>query len=517
MTPGNPHGPPPDPPPRPARLLAGLLQHLVLRGAFAAGALVMAIGLALLSAAWVVGPRLALLERERQRMDTPVEARLLTPYWVLDLDLERWQPERHWQSLLRAQPCVIAEYRHAGATYRRGFCGPERGGRIRFELADLRSVDRLVNGVPLRWPVDADGQPQFELRMRPAVREALATIPLLPHEWPEQPQAEDARPAPGPARSALDRLQVELDQPLDWLLSAWPAGETPTLALRLDPRAPELALPADLVAGFRADADPRGLAVFLLGTGLLIYGYGLSVAFVGLSRGRQAGIGAAILLAFPLWGGWSGSVLQRLAPDAWQVGRDMAEDLASPGSPTLMRVDPAVHEDLLRMRWPAWGGASAYGELVASLQLRRPVPPPADADAVLLALNAQVAERLRRLDDTAASTLFDTLAQAHRQGRDAVGLLYLEAARELALAPARPAPTRQAAVRFLQRLVLSSRLEPQPDQPAFAARLDLWRRLAAFPADPAVATLAGGVVARAEARASARAAAPDPPADTAPN
>lgn len=485
----------------PGQILASLLRQALLRAAFAAGALVMAVGLALLSAAWVVGPRLALLERELRQMDTPVRARLVEPYWALDLDLLRWQPDRHWQSLLSARPCISAEYVYADTSHRQRLCGAERGGRIRFEPADLLAVDALTPEVPLRWPIDAEGQPQIELRMRPAVREKLASIALLEHEWPEQPQSEHTRPTPAPARSALDRLQVELDQPLEWLLRAWPAGEAPTITLRLDPRTPALALPERLITEREAGFGHWGLAVFLLGTGLMVYGYGISIAFMDASRRRQVLIGAAILLAFPLWGGWTGSLLQRLAPDAWQVGRDLAEDLASPGHLALERVDPAPHDELLRMVWPAWGDTSAYGELIAALELRRPRPPPADADAVLLDLNAQVAARVGALDDPAAAALFDTLAQAHREGRDAIGLLYADAAREGALTPTRSALARAAAVRFLQRLALASRLEPQPDQPAFAARLALWRRLAEFPGDAAVANLAGGVVERAEARA----------------
>lgn len=492
---------PPKAPPWTGRILHTLFRQLLLRAAFAAGALVMAIGLALLSAAWVVGPRLALLERELRQLDTAVEARLVEPYWVLDLDLLRWQPDRHWQSLLSARPCVSAEYDYADTRHRLRLCGAERGGRIRFELADLLAVDALTADVPLRWPIDADSQPQFELRMRPAVREKLAAIALLEHEWPEQPQSESARATPAPVRSALDRLQVELDQPLEWLLRAWPAGEAPSITLRLDPRTPALALPERLIAERRAGIGHWGLALFLLGTGLLVYGYGISIAFMDASRRRQVLIGVAILLIFPLWGGWTGSLLQRLAPEAWQVGRDMAEDLASPGLLALERVDPAPHDALLRMRWPVWGGASAYGELIAALDLRRPQPPPADADAVLLDLNAQVAARVDALDDPAAAALFDALAQAHREGRDAVGLLYVDAARELALTPTRSPVARAAAVRFLQRLALASRLEPQPEQPAYAARLALWRRLAEFPDDAAVANLAGGVVERAEARA----------------
>lgn len=495
---------PPEALPLPGRILHTLFRQLLQRAAFAAGALLMAIGLALLSAAWVVGPRLALLERELRQMDTAVEARLVEPYWAIDLDLLRWRPERHWQALLTARPCVSAEYAHADTRHRGRLCGAERGGRIRFELADLLEVDALMAGVPLRWPIDAEGQPQFELRMRPAVREKLASIALLEHEWPEQPQSEPARATPAPARSALDRLQVELDQPLEWLLRAWPAGETPTITLRLDPRAPALALPEQGLAADRAGGGQWALAIFLLATGLLVYGYGVSIAFLGLGRHRQALIGAAILLTFPVWGGWTGSLLQRLAPEAWQVGRDLAEDLASPGLPALERVDPAPHDALLRMRWPAWGGASAYRELIAALDLERPDPPPADADAVLVALSAQVAARVGALEDPDADALFDTLAQAHREGRDAVGLLYLEAARELALTPTRSPAARRAAVRFLQRLALAARLEPQPEQPAYAARLALWRRLAEFPGDAAVATLASGVVERAEARARER-------------
>lgn len=485
------------------RMLSGLLLQAVQRLMFPAGALLMAVGLALLSAAWVVGPRRALLAAELGRMTVPVEARLVDPYWALDFDRARWQPDRNWAALLRARPCVEAVYDHDGIRHRQRLCGAERGGRIRFELADLLEVDPLMAGVPLRWPMDADGQPLIELRMRPAVREQLAAIALQPQEWPEQPQSEAARPPP-PVRSALDRVQVELDQPLEWLLRAWPAGETPTIPLQLDPQAPARALPAAVIADFRAGVGGGrwALAVFLLGIGVVGYGYGLSIVFLQSGWRTRGLIGACLLLAFPLWGGWTGSLLQQQVPEAWQVGREMAEDLASPGAIAIERIDPALHADRARMVWPAWGANSAYADLIAPLQLRRPEPPPADADAALQAATAQVAERLRALDDAAATALFTALAQAHREGRDAVGLLYVEAARELALTPTRPAATRAAAVRFLQRFTLSSRWAPHPGQVAYTARRSLWRRLAEFPADAAVANLATGVVARADAGAA---------------
>lgn len=481
------------------RVVLGVARQLMLRAAFLVGALVLAVGLALLSAAWVVGPRLVLMERELARMIVVTDARLIEPYWVIDFDFERWRPDRHWAPLLRTRPCVGVEYLQTGQLYRQRLCGAERGGRIRFELADLIEDDQLMAGVPLRWPLDAEGQPLAELRMRPEVRAHLAAMALLPQEWPEQPQTEALRDRPQPTRNALDRLQVALDQPLEWLLRGWPVGDVPTIPLRLNPAAPEQALPAAFVAAVRAESTPSGLAIFLLGAGLLVYGYGLSVAFMGLDWRRRGLIGIGILLVFPLWGGWTGTLLQRHAPDAWTVGRDMAADLASPGTLALERLEPDAHHDLLRMAWPAWGAQSAYADLIVPLELQRPVPPPVDADAALRAASAQVVQHLLSLDDAAAQRLFDALAQAHREGRDAVGLLYLEAAREFALSPDRDAAARQAAVRFLQRLVLSSRQQPHPQQRAFAARLDLWRSLIGFTADPAVAHLAASVVERAQA------------------
>lgn len=489
---------PPQPDPHVREPLALMLLRMVLqRATFAAGALVMAFGLAMLGAAWITGPRLALMEREIARMSVVTEARLVEPWWALDFDTRLWAPGKHWPAFLRAQPCVHAEYIHAGVRHRSLLCGAERGGRIRFELSDLLEVDALMDGVPLRWPVAADAQPHVEIRMRAEVRERLAAIPLLPHEWPEQAQDEPTRNAPQPARSALDRLQLALDRPAEWILRTWPEGEAPRVPVRLDPGAPDRALPTAFTDGIRTGAGHWASAAFLLLIGLVAYGKGLSIAFMDMSRRRRGWIGAAILLAFPLWGGWTGTLLQRFAPEAWAVGGDVAADLGHAGAFALERVGDGSATEWQRMGWPVWGAQSAYADLLAPLGLTRPVPPPADADAALHAAAAQVAEGLRGFDDARARAWFEALAGAHRAGQDQAGLLFVEAAREQALDPARSAAVREAASRFLWHFTLSSGLEPHPGQPAYAARLALWQRLTDFPGDPAVAHRAGWVVARA--------------------
>jgi hypothetical protein len=493
-----------------------LLESVVLRWAFLAGALVMAIGLALLAGAWLNGPRLALLEREIRQMSERVEARSVEPWWEIDVDLARVGPGMRWEVHTQARLCATAVYALAGERHQRLLCGAERGGRLPLDLVETWA---LMPGVGIDWPRDAAGQPVVEVRMRPEAIAFLREQALFePHAWrmrvsPKGSEAErNARRAELEANppDAFDLLLLELDRPLAWLVRSWPARADTGFAMRFDPRDPGKAWPAAFADGVKVHAGHWVSAAFLGLIGLMVWWYGVNIGFIDLSPRVRLLIAIVPLLLAPWWGGYVGVLMQRLAPDAWGLGRDLVADLGMEARWALSAPDPADFRRHERILWSAFGGGSAYAEVFERVQLTRPDPPPADADAAMVEAARQLALAVAGMPEAEALALFDALIEAERAGRVWASQLFIRAGRETALDPARGEALRLRAGRFLSLMATQPYPEPGPGEPGFAARMELWRSLLDFPPNPAVANMTRWMIERVEAARAAHEAQVEP-------
>jgi hypothetical protein len=493
-----------------------LLESVVLRWAFLMGAVVMAIGLALLTGAWLNGPRMALLEREIRQMSARAEAETVDPWWEIDVELARVAPDVRWEVHTQARLCATVVYVLAGERHQRLLCGAERGGRLPLDLVETWA---LMPGVGIDWPRDASGLPRVEVRMRPAAVAFLREHALFePHAWqmrvsPKGSEAErTARRAELEADppDALDLLLLELDRPLEWLARSWPARDDTRFEMRVDPREPGKAWPAVFADGVQVHAGHWVFSAFLAVTGLLVWWQGIRIGFIDLSLRARLAVAVVPLLLAPWWGGCAGHLMQRLAPDAWGLGRDLAADLGMQSRRALAAPDPASFAGHERIVWSASGDASAYAEVFGRVPLRRPEPAPADADAALAEAARQLAAAVAAMPEAEASALFETLIEAERAGRVEVSLLFLRAAREAALDPDRGVAVGRRAGQFLSLLTTQPYREPEPDAAGFAARKDLWRSLLDFPPDPAVVNRTRWMIERVEAARAAHEAQVEP-------
>lgn len=503
--------------------LSALLHAVIGRWAFFAGAVVLALGAALLSAAWKVGPAWHLMVQEARSLGGRAEARVADTFLVLDVEGRRLKQGVHWTAHARMRLCVDLIYPFdlpsagqsgktpdaiAGVAARQVFCSEESAARPteRFGALDMREI---VPGAAIDWPRDQQGNPLVALRMAPQLHAWLAAEPA--RYWPLLGKTEEAERTRPPAGSELDYLLLEFDRPLEWLLRAWPeprravidashvidgAGPSPggRIALRFDPRQPERAYPE--VFAERVDmtgerwASAAAFALF----GLLVWRMGVEIAFIGSGRAVRAALLVVPLLALPWWSERLAGVARWMGGDAYYLGVDMAADLGIEGRVPFTRHSPQVFAETVRIAWQPLAPPSRYAGVLAPFDLAVPEPPPDDADAALAQLSSRIAEQVARLPDGEAEALFARLAALELAGEREIGWMFVAAARAAEKDAARTPAVRAQAGRFLWWFVVSPAL-PAATDPGFATRRALWSSLLDAE-DPAVRNMARSALER---------------------
>jgi hypothetical protein len=202
------------PPPSPGGWRGFLLGQLVgtVFGPFIRliSAVVLSAGGLFLIFAWQAGPQKALDAAHYERYTQRVTGKIIESWLAVEVNLPEIRQPKNWRASSRATPCEVVEYEGDwGPATRRAYCG----GRLQFsDSYTLYDLSELTEHVPFAWARDEQGFSVPEIRIGAGVREWLAAQPIdtfMHRSWP--------------ARSALEELRIELDQPIDYAIAGWMA------------------------------------------------------------------------------------------------------------------------------------------------------------------------------------------------------------------------------------------------------------------------------------------------------
>ncbi len=447
---------------------------------WAPGILFVGVGGAFLSTAWLAAPARLLLHRDLMRYTGRADGHVSQPFWRFEVALDRLGDGWNWAAVTNAELCADFEVKSdARLTTHVTLCGARRGRTAPWGIVETRE---LAPGVPIAWPRDASGYPEVTIRLSPGAREWLSS--RAAGFWPLIGQSEEARAAMPPAGNELDALLLEVDRPLEWLVRSWPAStaEAP-IPMAFDPAAPEYPLPVAVVESGLATQPEWPMAVSLAAFGALAWIVGWRYALADASRLRVAAVCVLPLVWLPWWGGRFERVLVWLEPRAGQVGAEIFHDLTEP---LRLPVEARGLDAMAGYARVQWTRASSYYDLLMGpFAPAKPEPAPADADAALVAAVEQVTAHVLAADDDALLELFARLRQDELFDRGQIGLLFLDAARRVAVDEHHREDVRRTAASFLWWLSVTP-IEPRAGEPAYRARVDLWKELREFPPDSAV-------------------------------
>ncbi len=447
---------------------------------WAPGMLFVGVGGAFLSTAWLAAPARLLLHRDLGAYTAHADGHPSQPFWRFEIALDRLGDGWNWAAVTQAELCAdFAVKSGTQSTTHVTLCGARRGRTAPWGIVETQE---LAPGVPIAWPRDASGYPEVTMRLSPGAREWLTS--RAAGFWPLIGQSEEARAAMPPAGNELDALLLEVDRPLEWLVRTWPASTSETaIPMAFDPSSPEYPLPVAVVESGLATQPDWLLAVGLAVFGSVAWITGWHYALASTSRLRVAAACVVPLVLLPWWGGRFERVLLWLEPRAGQVGTDILHDLTEP---LRLPVEARGLDALAGYERVHWSRASSYYDLLTGpFAPTRPEPAPADSDAALVAAVLQVTTKALAADDDALLALFERLRQDELVDRGQLGLLFLDAARRVALDERHNHDVRRTAASFLWWLSVTP-IEPRAGQPAYRARVDLWKELREFPPDPAV-------------------------------
>ena len=437
----------------------------------------------LLSAGWLVAPQ-RLLDGYRFRTYTAhAQGRIVDSWLALEFDPVAQGDRGNWSGPARATHCaVVAWDGDWGGARERAFCGNRLDVHAEETLPMLVDDAQMAPGVPFAMPRDERGF------ARPQVRIGSAEAAWLKAHPPFAAFEDEHTP-----RTAWEALQRRLDRPLEDALIGW-SRPLPAFPLALDPRAPDEAMPAAYVDARRGFGSPGAwpAALLLLAAGGWLWLGGMRVLMFGLPRAAILLAAWLPLLLLPWWGERMPRALARVQPQVAEVVGDMLADLDATGR--LVASSPAAAQLARggeRIGWRV--GEGDYADSIGRIAFTAPSLPPADADAALRHLADTVATQVRAFGPARREALFERLAADKRAGRFGAGLLFTGVAREAAFDAGHDAGEARAAYRFLDAWVTSPYDEPWPDEPAFAARVELWRALLDAP-EPTVANRARAIV-----------------------
>ncbi len=418
-----------------------------------------------LTIAWHAGPQ-HLIDASRLRPLSGHATGKIVESWVaVDWDPAEMGTSQHWRAFTKACPCAVVEYSGDwGAPVRRAFCGP----RLQFnDMYTLHDVRELSPGVPFAFARAASGLLEPEIRLRPTARQWLAT-----HK-PEWPPVSDPPPP-----DALAALQLELDRPVDYAIAGW-TQPAPTMPLAVDPKHPDVALPAGWVEKRLAEGPNWFAFAVLAAMGLAVWVEAVAFLFGGTQRWLFVLLVVIPLAALPYWGENLPRVLRWFDARWASIAADMLGDIDPLAVLTASAPDGAVLAHGERLVWKA--GAGAYADTFGELHLAPPVPPPASADAALADLAAAATAQTRALAEADQIALLGRLERDKKHELSRAGLPFLPFAGAILRNPNASPALFRAARRFLSEWTTAPTDTFDQRDAGYKERVRLWADLASVP------------------------------------
>jgi hypothetical protein len=438
-----------------------------------AGALVMlAIGGVLLGIAWKGASQWYRYEHMLGRLTGRATATVEQEWWQL-VPLERARSFDWWIDSQAELHAIVSFTTAEGRRVRVAYRSPRRIDLTRW----APGPDALLTpALHLPW-VDAAGEPRAELRFA-ADDYAWLTGTQARDSWPLQYWwgPDDERPAPG---TEMDALWYHLDQPLDLLARAWAAPATGPVAIAYDPTSPESALPLPLPDATTRRGNGVLAFAFMAGIGGLFWIFG-SAALWKVTPWWLVVPVFLLPLLLPFSANGFQRVLGWVSPKgATAFFGDLESSVDYGREHGLLMPQAPTDDSNLRSR--IWSyRESHFAPVLARFTLRRPEPPPADADAAWAAISEQLAAQVAALDEDAQRELLMQLMQEVRFGQTGLGYAFVEAARRMAGDPSRSDNLHEWATAYVKRTVEHNSL-PNPSEGQVG-----------YPAARAVVTLLAG-------------------------
>jgi hypothetical protein len=435
----------------------------------------------LLSTGWLVGPARLVDAWQYRGYTAAADGRIVDSWLALDFDAAAQGDHGNWAGPARATHCAVVAYEGEwGDPLRRAYCGNRLNVHGEETLPMLVDDATMAPGVPFEMPRDDRGFSVPTIRIGDAESAWLKAHPPF--------SGFDARVS----RTAWDALRRRLDRPLDAALAGW-GTPPPAFPLLLDPRAPGAAMPAAFVAAKRnpGNAGAWLAGALLLAAGTWLWLRGMSVLMGGLPRAAVLFAAIGPLLLLPWWGERMPRALAHVQPQIAELIGDMLADIDVTGR--LVASSPAAAQGAHGGERLAWRvGEGAYADTLGAIDWGSPPAPPADATKALAALVARVSAHVAALAPEQRAAHSARLREDKDAGRYGGGLLFVPAAADIAWDDAHGADERRAAARFLDAWVTSPVETPSRDDIGFAARVELFRRLAQVP-DAAIANRARSI------------------------
>ena len=374
-----------------------------------------------LSFAWSAGPQRVIDARHYATFTGRVSGTIVESWLAVELNPGEVPNPEFWRASAFASPCAVIEYQGewSPAAVRRAYCGKRLQFNDEYTLAGVRE---LASGVAFRWPLDARGFIVPEVRIDKRAYQWLASGPAVDTFMHKK----------RPAKTMLDELRFDLDEPVDAAIAGWRQTSAP-ISLAFDPAEPERALPEAVVSA-RANAGFNWLALLMLAVpGLIAWFAGMNLLplTAGLGSWARWVFGALLLLTLPWWADYLPRAIAQLNPQFGSIFRDLFAD----ADRTTRFVDSAPEDAAvtggMRIAWNSSSGP--YADTLGAFELAPPTPAPADPDAALRLLTKQITAQVAQLDDGAKVALFTRLKHAIESDLDHAGIAFLPAARETAL------------------------------------------------------------------------------------
>ena len=392
-----------------------------------------------LSLAWTNGPQQVIDARHYASFTGRVSGMIVESWLAIELDPGEVRDPAYWHVSAFASPCAVIEYQGEWSTgpTRRAYCGSRLQFNDEYTLAGVRE---LAPGVPFRWPRDGRGFIVPEIRIDKHAYQWLASgapVDTFMH-------------ARRPAKTMLDELRYDLDEPVDAAIAGWLEPPIP-VTLAFDPREPERALPEAVVNARKTPGTPWFWFAIAMVTipGLIAWYAGINMLplFAGLAPWARWTFMVLLLATLPWWADYMPRALAQLNPQFASVIRDMFSDAER----TTRFVDSTPEDATLaggmRISWNA--GSGTYADTLGAFKLETPTPSQSDPDAALRFLTGAITAQVAQLDDGAKVALFRRLKHDVESDLDHAGIAFLPAAGEVVRADSGGKPA-HAAREFLE-------------------------------------------------------------------
>ncbi|MFO1310831.1 MAG: hypothetical protein U1F41_02070 [Burkholderiales bacterium] len=438
-------------------------------------AMLMLFAAMLLATAWHYGPEVAVRHSQYAKLTSGAQARIVDAWLALDVDVATIRNPDFWRASAFASPCVVVELEGDwGGSRSRAFCGT----RLKFnESYDLPFLDTLVPGERFVWRQDERGFAVPEIRMSSAA-----------HAWLETHPADTFMHPKWPAKTALEWLKIELDEPIDAAVAGWSAPQA-TIDIVFDPANPGVLLPAGLVKS-RLAQSPSWIVALLLGAvgaGVWIVAIGLLPAVANFNAIGRALLVVLPLLALPWWADYMPRAIAYFNANVGEMAKEMMGDIdILDRFAATAPQDALFHDGGARLAWRA--GDGVYAATFGRMTFGKPAAP-MPGDLAVEALARDVTAQLRALPEEERIAMLGALRRDKQRDLTAAGLVFVPFARDVLMRADAGPGERKAARDFLWEWVTSPTVTIDPQAPGFKARKAVMRSLADVPV-PEIANMA---------------------------